>query len=285
MDSRKLLKDLSAAMLAPFDLTLVRRSYSHRTSLSGCLKNLRSCGFMPRTVLDIGAAYGRWTLQCQKIFPEAEFVLIEPLQEYKSFLDDIAKQQSMTYIEAAAAREDGTQTINVHRDLVGTSFYSEAEGPHVDGVQRVISTKRLDSISADTQVAAPLLLKIDVQGAELDVLAGGPQTLASAAVVILETSFFDFFRGAATFADTVAYMKERGFVPYDLFGLKYRPLDNALAQADVIFVSSDNRLRHNHFYASRSQRQMQDAALSRGTKPKVRAPIRRRFRKKALVSS
>lgn len=281
LDSKKLLKNLSDAILAPFDLTLVRRSYSHRTSLSGCLENLRSCGFTPRTVLDVGAAYGRWTLQCQKVFPEAEFILVEPLQEYRPFLKEIAKQESMTYVEAAAAREDGTQSINVHRDLVGTSFYSEAEGIHVDGVQRVVTTKRLDSISAEAQVTPPLLLKIDVQGAEMDVLAGGPETVASTDVVILEASFFDFFRGTATFADTVRYMNERGFVPYDLFGLKYRPLDHALAQADVIFVRKDNNLRDDHSYASRSQRQMQDAAFSRGTKGPVHDPIHRRLRQRA----
>jgi hypothetical protein len=60
-------------------------------------------------------------------------------------------------------------------------------------------------------------------------------------------------------------MKSHGFVAYDVFGFQYRPLDNALSQADIAFVREGGSFRQHHYYATRNQREQQDRALaSRG---------------------
>ena len=73
--------------------------------------------------------------------------------------------------------------------------------------------------------------------------------------MILETSFLSFFKGAPVFADVIAFMGARGFCAYDLFALSHRPLDGALAQADVVFVPEDSPLRRHRHYANPAQRQ------------------------------
>jgi hypothetical protein len=145
----------------------------------------------------------------------------------------------------------------VHADLVGTSFFSEAEGAGVDGAPRSVPTIRLDETCRELGAPAPILMKLDVQGSELDVLEGAIETLQQTEVIIMEVSFFGFFREAPTVVDVITSMAERGFVPYDILGLHHRPLDGALAQADIVFARHDSRLRKVHSYATPQQRSEQ----------------------------
>jgi hypothetical protein len=57
------------------------------------------------------------------------------------------------------------------------------------------------------------------------------------------------------------HMKNRGFVAYDISGLQYRPLDNALSQVDIAFVKEDGLFRQRHFYATPEQREAQNRRI------------------------
>ncbi|MEO6981194.1 MAG: FkbM family methyltransferase, partial [Mucilaginibacter sp.] len=86
---------------------------------------------------------------------------------------------------------------------------------------------------------------IDTQGYELEILKGGEKTLAHAEFVLLEVSFLDIYINCPLITDTVSFMKQRGFVVYDICTLMKRPLDNALFQADFLFVKEDSVFRKN----------------------------------------
>jgi hypothetical protein len=119
---------------------------------------------------------------------------------------------------------------------------------------------------------APFLLKLDVQGAELDVLRGAEALLQQADYALLEVSFFEFFAGGPQFADVIAFMQARGFAAYDISGLQYRPLDGALSQADISFVRATGMFRQQHFYATREQREQQDKSLDRQRRTRADGP-------------
>ncbi len=87
----------------------------------------------------------------------------------------------------------------------------------------------LDALAQDHHLASPILIKADVQGAELRVLEGARDILPATALVILEVSFLPFFDGGPEHARVVSFMESRGFVIYDVLGLSRRPLDGALA--------------------------------------------------------
>lgn len=239
-----------------------RRERKRRDRLSGALDQLKAQGFAPATIFDVGAAYGDFARQCHAAFPDARLVLVEPLAEYAPSLETTLKSLPRAeLVTAAAAAREGELTFNVHGDLVGSSLYLEQEDSAVNGVPRTVAAVTLDGLCARHRLEAPFLIKADVQGAELDVLAGATGTLAAAEYVVLEVSFFEFFRGGPLFHDVVAFMRSRGFVAYDIFGFQYRPLDGALSQADVAFVREQGAFRRHHFYATREQRERQDQSL------------------------
>jgi FkbM family methyltransferase len=224
----------------PIDTTLLRRD------LASVVKHAASVGFRPATVIDVGVANG--TPGLIETFPDAQHILVEPLIEFEPVLKTLAQRPNVRYVLAAAGRAAGELTLHVNSSFLdGSSLFAE------DGVAatpRVVPIIRLD----DLGLTGPFLLKVDVQGAEIEVLEGAGKILEAAELVILEVSLFRFMAEAPDFTDAILFMRSRGFVTYDIFGGRLRPLDGALAQVDLVFVREHGRFRASHRYASPKQR-------------------------------
>jgi FkbM family methyltransferase len=228
--------------------------YLERQSLRGTIQQARRLGVSPRSIIDVGAAYG--TPELYEVFADARHVLVEPLDTYRPYLEAIVATYPHTeYVIAAATSRPGPVTIYVHADLVGSSMYLETEdSPGLNDMPRSVAGITLDQLCAERSVLGPYLIKVDVQGAELDVLAGASHILEETEYVVLETSLLGFYREGVQLYDVVSFMYEMGFATYDLVGHSYRPLDGALAQVDVAFVRRDGPLRSAHAYATPAQR-------------------------------
>lgn len=228
-------------------------SQTPRASMHACLRQAYLNGLNPKTVIDVGAAQGTPVLY--HVFPQARYILIEPLEEYIPYLNQVVDRlDTAEYIIAAATAKPGNVIINVHPDLEGSSLYLEDEDSDVNGVERTIPGMTLDNICAERRTDGPYLIKIDTQGYELEVLQGAQIVLKDTDFVILEVSFFEFFKGGPQVYDCLSFMKEQGFVAYDIFDLQYRLLDGAMSQVDIAFVREQSQLRKYHFYATREQR-------------------------------
>jgi FkbM family methyltransferase len=231
-----------------------------RYTMRGFLQQAVKNGLLPMTVIDVGAATG--TPAIYESFPDAYHLLIEPLEENIPYLEKWkSKLKYSDYILAAAASYSGEVVINVHPDLVGSSIYKENEDSDVNGLARTVSAVTLDQIYLEKKLNRPCVLKVDVQGAELDVLIGAALTLENSELVVLEIVFFDFFDNSFNAFNCINFMKEKGFVIYDIFDISYRLLDGAMSQADFAFVKEDSKLRQYHYYATREQRTIQDKML------------------------
>src|SRR5207244_342540 len=97
----------------------------------------------------------------------------------------------------------------------------------------------------DSRLAASdrLLLKLDVEGHELDVLAGSQRVLARVEVIISEVWFFDIEdAGNQTFVDYALALERLGFVFYDIAALGARRRDGRLTVGDAVFVRRGSAL-------------------------------------------
>jgi FkbM family methyltransferase len=244
-------KDLFKA--AGLDIQKARPPAIVRASMSGALRQLSGLGFKPQTVIDVGVA--TQTLELYEEFKDSRLLLIEPLVEFEPFLRSICGRYKAQYVLAAAGGIPGTAVLNVHTEQLDcSSFLREAEGPTVDGVPREVPVVTIDQVCEEKGLAGPYLIKVDVQGAELQVLAGAQRTLRETEVVILEVTLFGTMVGGPQVYDVVARMKQFGFVAYDMWGHNYRPFDGALAQVDMAFVREEGAFRKSHVFATPEQR-------------------------------
>jgi FkbM family methyltransferase len=251
------LKRLGKSLFSVFglEIRIKREPLPARASLKGALHQLSTLGFHPHTVIDVGVASE--TPDLYEAFPEARILLIEPLAEFEPFLQRICDRYKAEYILSAAGEAPGTATLNVHPDRYGSSFLKEVEGPSVDGVPRQVPVITIDQACAERSFQGPYLIKADVQGAELRVLAGARRTLQETEAVTLEVTLFGTMIGGPQLYDVVSQMKAYGFVVYDIFGFSYRPFDGALAQIDMVFVHEQGPFRQTHVFSTPEKRQQQ----------------------------
>ena len=124
-----------------------------RATLEGALRHARRMGVAPATVFDVGAGFGTFTVACARVFPEADYHLIEPLDEFEAALSRLCTRIDHARVhKVAAAARSGRVTLHVHDDLVGSSLLTECEGPAVDGVAREVAVLTVDEIAGDEQL-------------------------------------------------------------------------------------------------------------------------------------
>jgi hypothetical protein len=106
----------------------------------------------------------------------------------------------------------------------GNSYYLEnvAVNPEVpqyfnESHKRRLRTETLDSIVLGGDFPLPDLIKIDVQGAELDILRGADYCLSRCSHVILELQVVEYNTGAPLRDTVIAYMSTKGFNCMGLF--------------------------------------------------------------------
>ena len=228
-----------------FDVRLVPKSLGKfgqsRITMEDGLAHLRSRDFRPKTVIDVGAGNG--TTPLLNVFPDAHYLWIEPLQEFESQLEALRPKYKGDIFIAAAGPAAGKEQIALGNNLLNSSLKSVGEDTTPQS--REIDVVALDDLKDKIALDDDVLLKVDVQGGELDVLEGAREILPKMDVILLEVSFFRFFDGIPIFDEVVAYMKDHGFVVYDIVAGNTRPLDNALGQKDLIFVRTDGRFRQS----------------------------------------
>ncbi len=222
-----------------------------RRTLAEVLAHLRGLGVVPATVVDVGVASG--TPDLYAAFPEARLLLVEPMAEWRATLAPLVAERGGRLVIAAAGAAPGSRELAVHRVPACSSLVGERSGDGASVETRTVDVVTLDDVVAQAGLPGPYVLKVDVEGGELEVLRGAPSVLERCEVVLLEVSLFELNAGAPQFADVVAELHRLGWVPYDLYGGHVRPLDGALAQLDVAFVKAGGRLRADHRYATAEQ--------------------------------
>lgn len=186
------------------------------------LSELKAQGFEPRVIYDIGACVLHWTNESRRIWPNAETVAFEAMDS-SEFL---YKEQGLKYFMGTLSDVTGKEVEFYQNDWHpgGNSYYKENAEVNPEAPQyfnekhkRVLKTATLDAVVRLKQFPLPELIKMDVQGAELDVIKGASQVLQTVKHVILELQSVEYNKGAPLKDTVIAYMDTIGFDCKGLF--------------------------------------------------------------------
>ncbi|MEL4898651.1 FkbM family methyltransferase [Crocosphaera sp. Alani8] len=203
------------------------------------LKRLRKQGFNPNFVIDVGASTGIWSDTVNYVFPDAKYILVDPLfSKYDSSAIDyyIRNHKNFEMVEAMVSNKTGEGTITVTEDLYNSSAYDVNNAEVVETITSPIIT--LDQLLEEKSLTGRGLLKLDVQFAEHLAIEGGHKLLELVDVCIIELSLWKTNEDTKSIVEMIDIMAELGFRFYDEVGYWRMPQTGTLFQKDIVFVKN-----------------------------------------------
>jgi FkbM family methyltransferase len=151
------------------------------------LEAARACLRPGDVAVDVGANVGLVAVPLAlAVAPGGRILAIEPLPENVGRLEQNVRRnelENVTIVGAAAGADDGEIVLNVAADSAFSSVGTVTKY-RAAGALRV-PCRRLDSLWAELGRPHVALVKIDVEGAELDVLDGATELLRASRPVLL----------------------------------------------------------------------------------------------------
>ena len=218
---------------------LVMRNFEETT-----YQRLAQMGFAPDGYIDVGAYHGNWTRLAHRLLGPKPTLMVEGQAALLPALEAFAATRDDLFVAGGVLSATSGQEVEFYEMGTGSSIFAEASNAPRE--RKTQTTRTLDDVAAKflDSVAAPFL-KIDVQGAELEVLTGGTKVLDKASLVQLEVAMLPYNQGAPLMPDVVAWMAQRGWLPTEISGFS-RP-SGPLVQIDLLFARADSPLRPREF--------------------------------------
>lgn len=199
-----------------------------------------------RTVIDVGANDGAYAEALLDRGFKGEILSFEPIYSVYQVLRRKSRRHSLWSVyNYALGPSECSATINIAENGGASSSILDIARPHVDADpssryirEELINVRTLDQmLSKHYSADVPeFVLKLDVQGYELEVLKGAEEVFDSGLIrgIQVELSFCELYHGGACWRDILRYLDKRGF---DLVFLEPGFSDQSLylLQADGFF--------------------------------------------------
>ncbi|MEJ2060054.1 MAG: FkbM family methyltransferase [Gammaproteobacteria bacterium] len=209
------------------------------------LEYLKHAGYVPQGIIDIGAHVGKWSEMIHSVFPNAPILMIEGNQDHKEkllgALENIQHRMPDSELEITLLSDQAKEAIyykTINGGTSGNSLYKENTPSYAkeNVIEEIRKTTTLDEI---VKRSGPTydFIKLDVQGAEADVLKGALATMEHAKFILMETQLLEYNQGAPLFHSIIELMASYGFQMADVYEFHYLP-DGRLNEVDVLFAKS-----------------------------------------------
>jgi FkbM family methyltransferase len=215
-----------------------------RTQIPFGLLVLQALGFRPKGILDIGAFEGAFARMARHFFTQSPILMLEAQPGKEEQLKAIAAQLPDVDYRIVLLGTENRADVAFHHvyaaiNSSGSSLYEEQTRYPRDTIS--LPMHRLDDVLAEMPGREFDLLKVDVQGAEIDVLRGGVRTLAGIEAIVIELSLLEYNKGAPLIGEVMGWLAEQDFALFDVFPVSRIPT-GALLQVDGIFLRRGSSL-------------------------------------------
>lgn len=196
------------------------------------------------SLIDVGANKGQFSLAFRRVRPHARIIGFEPLPEAAAVYETLFVDDLLTELQRVAISDrEGHAEFHVADRADSSSLLRPGEGQaRAFGVRPAnsmeVPLKRLDGCIKIETLEHPVLLKIDVQGGELDVL-NGISFLSEIDFVYAELSFVELYDGQPLFHDVYDHLIERSFRVAGCYN-QVQTAEYGPTQVDVLFCNTNS---------------------------------------------
>lgn len=211
-----------------------------------------------KRIWDVGANCGDLSLKYARAFPKAEILAFEPLPSIFRTLE--SRTKNITRIECiplALSHSIGTaRFVDYGEQSTSSHLVRDRDFENVSSEESVIrvQTDTIDSFCESRRIDRIDLLKIDVEGHDLNVLRGGAKLLSNRAVgfIVVECGFDPENSRHIAFTDIQEFMLSFGYKVFAFYEQtnEFFKLEPQLRRADVMFISPQE-VKSNSGYARR----------------------------------
>lgn len=183
------------------------------------------------TILDVGAHRGESVRYFKSIYPEARIFSFEPNPDSYDELLKVAQEFGTQALQVAVGDTVEDECVYYRQSIshMGGLMPIYADSADSLGYARqapneamIVRKTALDQIAVDFGIDHVDILKVDVQGFELQVLQGASSLLSETDCVTIEVLLYDLY-GKQSFAEVVRFMDEAGFDLWDVANLSKNP--------------------------------------------------------------
>lgn len=184
-----------------------------------------------KNVLDIGAYEGQWSRLFTSIYPDANVLMIEANTEKEKTLKEIGN-----YKIALLGGKDNEE-VDYYKCLNGVPT---GNGIYPENTEHEFQPEKRKAITLPTLLGSEKgfdLIKMDVQGSELNIIKGALPIIKNTKYLLLELQTYPYNKGAPQIEEVVSYLHGLNFGFVDLFDLMYS--NNHLIQVDGLFINKN----------------------------------------------
>ena len=228
------------------DRRLIGRVDNETFKYTDCLATVQAINKLHKTtrLCDIGAHKGDWSFVMQQLNPHLEsVVMFEPQAKLIAYLQSRQLGGVKKHIYQCALG-DSEQQLMLKGGTASASLCEIANNQHhyfpgsTNKDRELVQVKVLDDVYKADGLDYPDLIKMDVQGFELNVLSGARNVLAHARYMVIELSLREFYKGQPPLWELWRFLDEEQYVMVD-HGYELRsPISPfELLQFDAVFMN------------------------------------------------
>lgn len=195
------------------------------------------------TIIDVGAHTGEFSSAIGALLPDANLYCFEPLLDcYERLCKRFNNRKNFSAFQVALGNNIGTTSFWRSHFSKASSLLAMDEAHRknfpwsAEVTQVQVEMDVLDTYIDRIDLTPKVMMKIDVQGAEYQVLQGGLKFLQYVDIVLVETSFEPLYDGQAFFREIHSFFCERGYEYRGNFGQQVSNIDGSILQVDALFI-------------------------------------------------
>jgi FkbM family methyltransferase len=202
---------------------------------------LKRYGFDPKYVIDVGANRGTWTRKAVQFFPNAQYTVVEPQDQLKTYIQDlIASGIKINWINAGVSDASGTLPFTISYRDDSSTFLSLPEDTNAPKI--LIPVRTLNEIVSSSGGPVPQMVKIDAEGLDLKVLAGASDLFGKTEIFFVEVAIWTNHPYENTIAKVVPIMEQAGYHVMDITDINRSPKYGVLWLCELAFLRNGSPL-------------------------------------------